>query len=114
MRVAEWWCHSRPVGGAVGHQLHYYMHEAHLQATGEVTNTVHRTSLLPNSCDGQVLHPLYASVSYLSGGAASGPTVVIDQSPTDDQFAERAWLVPCSSWHSSPSHSFPTRVMGDV
>ena len=57
--VAEWWLHSRP--HTAGHQLHYDTDEQRLRSGAGV------------HC------PLVSTVLYLSGAAAAGPTVVLDQ-----------------------------------
>lgn len=58
---AEWWVHTRLVGRHPGHQLHYDLEEGLLESTG------------------RVLHPIVSSVVYLSGDAAAGPTIVLDE-----------------------------------
>ncbi|KAL1496905.1 hypothetical protein AB1Y20_014484 [Prymnesium parvum] len=61
----EWWVHSkaasRALGNRHGHQLHFDTEEGVLYAHGEVR------------------HPAVSAVLYLSGSAAAGPTVVLNQ-----------------------------------
>lgn len=91
---AEWWCHSRPVGPSVGHQLHFDMDETILNLRNEVA------------------HPRFSSVVYLSGGSRSGPTLVFDQRWGDASLAEEGWMVRSGQgtmgWeHAHPGIYFP-------
>jgi tetratricopeptide (TPR) repeat protein len=81
---AEWWVHTRPVsGGDIGHQLHFDTDERTLENTG------------------RIMHPAFGSVVYLSGQGSTdgkphtrgGSTVIFDQTPSAEKFAERAWIM---------------------
>ena len=69
----EWWVHHRPVGQNLGHNLHFDTDEGLLKAQGEVT------------------HPVYSSVLYLTGEGDGGATIVLDQTPDSTAVAQRAW-----------------------
>ena len=56
----EWWVHTRAEARSIGHQMHFDTEEASLAA-------------------GRLVHPLVSSVTYLSGGGRSDPTVVFNQ-----------------------------------
>jgi hypothetical protein len=82
---AEWWVHTRPIQANLGHNLHFDTDEALLKQ------------------DGQITHPIYSSVLYLTGGGTSsksagngggGATVVLDQTPLSEQVASQAWRCP--------------------
>ncbi|KAL1521214.1 hypothetical protein AB1Y20_022764 [Prymnesium parvum] len=69
---AEWWVHSRAAGRGIGHELHFDVEEAHMEATGEV------------------VHPAVSSVVYLSD--EGDPTIVLDQT-LHGPLASHGWLV---------------------
>ncbi|CAB9515936.1 Inherit from virNOG: HhH-GPD superfamily base excision DNA repair protein [Seminavis robusta] len=71
---AEWWVHTRPVQANLGHNLHFDTDEALLLQEGEIT------------------HPIYSSVLYLTGGkAGGGATIVLDQTPNSEEIASKVW-----------------------
>ncbi|KAL7569688.1 hypothetical protein ACA910_008338 [Epithemia clementina (nom. ined.)] len=57
----------------LGHNLHFDTDEALLKDVGEIT------------------HPLYSSVLYLTGQGDGGATIVLDQTPDSTTVAPRAW-----------------------
>ena len=74
----EWWVHSkaasRSLGNQHGHQLHFDTEEGVLYAAREV------------------VHPAVSSVLYLSGAAAAGPTVVLNQRYSEQAPADLAHI----------------------
>ena len=68
----EWWVHTRAEARSIGHQMHFDTEEASLAA-------------------GRLVHPLVSSVTYLSGGGRSDPTVVFNQR-VDDLGADHAHI----------------------
>ena len=76
LQCAEWWVHSRGAGRGVGHELHYDLEEAIMEAGGAV------------------VHPAVSSVVYLSD--AGDPTLVIDET-MDGPPGTEAYLVHPSS-----------------
>jgi len=74
---AEWWCHTRPIGANLGHQLHFDTDEAFLEQKKEIT------------------HPIVSSVLYLSTGSNSekaGSTIIFNQNPHSSSYADYAFV----------------------
>ena len=63
----EWWVHTRPEGRSIGHQMHFDTEESSL-------------------AEGEILHPVVSTVTYINGSATGGdPTVVLQQRVHDDK-----------------------------
>jgi hypothetical protein len=70
----EWWVHTRPVNASLGHNLHFDTDEAILNKSGEI------------------YHPVYSAVLYLTGDPQrAGATIVLDQTPDSSDNATRCW-----------------------
>ncbi|GKY99758.1 hypothetical protein MPSEU_000929700 [Mayamaea pseudoterrestris] len=74
----EWWVHTRPIQANLGHNLHFDTDESMLRQSQKVT------------------HPIFSSVLYLTGGAKSGATIVLDQTPDSDSLPEKCWYQKAS------------------
>jgi hypothetical protein len=69
----EWWVHTRPIQANLGHWLHFDTEEALLTQEGTIT------------------HPIVSSVLYLTGGNHGGATIVLDQTPDSEAYADQCW-----------------------
>ena len=72
LRACEWWVHRRASGRGWGHELHYDLEEAIMEASG------------------RVVHPALSSVVYLSSGG--DPTIILDETLQTPLSATRAFL----------------------
>ena len=74
IRGFEWWIHTRPIQANLGHNLHFDTDEALLAQEGNIT------------------HPRYSSVMYLTGGdGGGGATIVFDQIPDSQEVSRHCW-----------------------
>ena len=79
---AEWWIHKRPRGKNLGHALHWDSDERSVNGVGNVR------------------HPEWSSVCYLSGSGgsiSSGRTVVFDARVDDMEYPDKCWVAKPSN-----------------